>query len=412
VVYYSCIMAMTFLTLGVLCILVRENDRFTRDERKPYYLACDIVALSALCEWLGIALNGNTDFPAWMLQSVKCADYILTPLAGGLLMLQLRGPHTLLKPTVGILAFNVLFQIVSAFFGWTVAVDSQNTYFHGPLYPLYMAMYIAVIAMVVVEFIVYGQRFRRQNRASVYATLALVVAGIALQELLGDEVRTAYLGLAIGMALLYIRNAEYAQVEKDDEVRELDYRLLMSQITPHFLFNCLSAIREIYREDPDAGDRSITSFSRYLRYNLDSISRDRPIAFADELGHVRRYLELQQLRFGDALVVTYDVGNVDFSLPALTLQPIVENAVTHGSRKVAGRPGHVTVRAEERDDSYVVSVIDDGPGFDADAEPADARSHVGLRSVRERLELVGAELAIDSEPGSGTTVTMTFPKGA
>ena len=145
---------------------------------------------------------------------------------------------------------------------------------------------------------------------------------------------------------------------------------------------------------------------------MDSLTDDQPISFEKELEHVRCYLNLLQLRFGEALRVEYDLECTDFRLPTLTLQPLVENAVTYGVRKSSEGKGFVLIRSREYPDRYEVSVTDNGPGFVPDTLPGDSeRSHVGLQNVRNRLsQVLGGNLEIHSVSGEGTTVTIILPK--
>ena len=147
--------------------------------------------------------------------------------------------------------------------------------------------------------------------------------------------------------------------------------------------------------DAETASKALSDFSRYLRHNMDSISINRPIPFKEELEHVRHYVSLQQLRFGDALDVRYELRCMEFELPTLTLQPLVENAIRYGVRKSADGEGTVTIRTEEFPDHYEVHVIDDGPGFVPDQLPEGGMSHMGLKNVRGRLERIcGGELNI------------------
>lgn len=189
------------------------------------------MAVSALAEWLGVRLSGDMMHPAWLLRAVKCADYILTPLAGGCLVTQLRGHILWRKLLVGILAANTVFQLAAVFTGWMVTVDAQHRYAHGPLYSVYVAVYLLVAALIIVMFIDHGRRFRRQNKISLYAILSLVLAGIALQEVLGGGIRTAYLALTMGMALMYIHTTEFSQLEADDQILEQKHQLTTDPLT-------------------------------------------------------------------------------------------------------------------------------------------------------------------------------------
>ena len=145
---------------------------------------------------------------------------------------------------------------------------------------------------------------------------------------------------------------------------------------------------------------------------MDSLSENEPIPFTTELEHVKHFLALQQLRFEAALDVEYDLECTDFRLPTLTLQPIVENAVTYGVRKNPKGKGKVIIRSREYSDRWEVRVIDNGPGFVPETIPEDRyRSHIGIQNVRERLRYsIGGDLQMHSALGKGTTAIIILPK--
>ena len=218
--YYTSIILLSWLALGVLYVLVWENDRLNAADKRMLYVTYALVALSALAEWLGIRLSGSETVSVRALRAIKSADYILTPIAGGALAAQLRTRSIWQKLLFALLAVNTVFQLVSFFKGWMVRVDNHNYYTHGPLYIVYIVFYLAVIALIIIEFSVYGKRFRRRNRKSLYAILFLVIAGIMMQELLGGEIRTAYITLTLGMSMMFIHYAEFSQLAADDALNE------------------------------------------------------------------------------------------------------------------------------------------------------------------------------------------------
>ena len=410
--YYSINIILTWVTLIILSVLVRENDRIARRDAASYYLTYGVIALAALAEWLGLRFNGDPSIPVWALQAVKCADYILTPLAGGALIAQLHRRSIFRVLIQSILAVNTAFQLAAVFSGWMITVDERHFYSHGPLYEIYIALYLLLIVLVVLEFVTYGRSFRRQNKVSLYSTLLLIVAGIMVQELTGGTFRTAYLTLAIGMALMFIHNTEFMQLTADESLREQRFQMMMSQIQPHFLYNSLGAIQELCDSDPKAAGNAVAMFSRYLRGNMESINQSGMIPFEKELEHTRLYLALEKMRFETALQVSYDIACTDFSLPALTLQPIAENAVRHGARGKKQKVGTVAVSSREYADRIEISVADNGPGFDPDApQTDDCRTHIGIQNVRDRLQhACSGALRIESDPATGTVVTIVIPK--
>lgn len=151
--------------------------------------------------------------------------------------------------------------------------------------------------------------------------------------------------------------------------------------------------------------------TEFLRGNMESLTADKPISFSQELTHTKNYLALEQLRFPNKLHIVYDTQATLFRLPTLTLQPIVENAVRYGVTK---RPegGTVTIATRETDRAYIITVSDDGIGFDPELPHDDGRTHIGINNVRDRLmSMCGGTITILSEPGIGTVATIEIPKG-
>ena len=205
-------------------------------------------------------------------------------------------------------------------------------------------------------------------------------------------------------------NAQKRATELTKELSEVNMTLMLSQIQPHFLYNALNTIKYLTKKDPKTAETAIVKFSSYLRANMDSLTQKTPIDFEKELDHVKNYADIEQLRFGERLKIEYDISAAGFKIPPLTLQPLVENAIKHGvNQKSEG--GTVRICAREEQDAYVITVADDGVGFDVNETANDGRSHVGLKNIRVRLqEMCGAAVDVKSEHGSGTTVTVTVPK--
>ena len=229
--YYTVLTFLCWMALAVLCVLVRENSWIPRQDKKSFYLTYVFIAASALAEWLGLQMNGDPNVNRNMLAAVKCADYILTPLAGGAIVWPMKPRSRWHKPMIGVLAFNAVFQLVSAFAGWMIRIDENNRYTHGPLYWIYIGVYALVIALIIACFLVYGQSHRRQNRASLYSVMVLVIAGIAIQEATGGENRTAYIALAMGAALMFIHYAEFYQLTTQDRLKTQQSQIMQDALT-------------------------------------------------------------------------------------------------------------------------------------------------------------------------------------
>ena len=229
--FYTAIIIVVWLALVVLSILVHENNRISNHTKAVMYLTYAVTAIAALAEWLGVQFNGNPKIPVDVLKTVKLFDYILTPIAGGAIVLQLRTKTIWKKIIFGILGVNLIFQIVSVFTGLMLVVDADHVYHHGPAYIAYIIIYSLIIVFVIIEFAMYGAKFKKQNRVSLYALLVFVAVGILLQEIFGSEIRTAYITLAIGLSLMFIHYSEFSQLESDLRIREQMKQIRLDPLT-------------------------------------------------------------------------------------------------------------------------------------------------------------------------------------
>jgi sensor histidine kinase YesM len=192
------------------------------------------------------------------------------------------------------------------------------------------------------------------------------------------------------------------------QLQESRIAIMISQIQPHFIYNTLGTIQQLCKEEPEQASRLVQNFSIYLRGNFSELSNTVPIRFAKELEHVRCYTEIELIRFPD-MTVRYDIQAEEFLLPALTVQPMVENAIKHGLMGLE-EGGTVTISAYEEQDAYCVCISDDGIGFDVSGL-TDTKKHIGIRNVRERLQaMCGGSMTIESQPGTGTRVLIWIPK--
>ena len=195
------------------------------------------------------------------------------------------------------------------------------------------------------------------------------------------------------------------------KLQESQISIMLSQIQPHFLYNTLNSIYQLCESNPMRARAMVNFFAEYLRNNLSALEEPGLISFETELSHVKTYLEIEIIRFEDTLEIEYDIGCKDFSLPVLTVQPIVENAVKHGTSKKRGG-GKVVISTCEDEENYIVRVSDTGCGFDPSVPKNDGKSHVGIENVRQRLSnMCQGSLTIESELGVGTVATIRIPKG-
>ncbi len=184
---------------------------------------------------------------------------------------------------------------------------------------------------------------------------------------------------------------------------------LTVELQPHFLFNTLNGIAALVRDEPETAEAMLIRLSDLLRLTL-GVGHPAEISLADELERMAMYLDIQQMRFGPRLTIHVDVDPdvVSAAVPPLVLQPLVENALTHGLAPRRG-PGRLEITCQRRADWLVLSVQDDGAGL---PPPGEMREGTGIGNTRARLAAMFGDyyrLELSPQPTGGTLVRATVP---
>lgn len=308
----------------------------------------------------------------------------------------------------------ILLLCLNLFTKWFYDFDAYNRYFRNDWFPLSQI----VSALCLVSLGVFVFCLRRQLKKGFFIViesyLVLPIVALIVQIFLYGF---SLLNLAITIACLelfvvcYIDHVNQLK-EQQNQLQEAQISLLMSRIQPHFLFNSLSTIRYLCKKDSQQAVNAIDVFSDYLRFNIDCMGAQECISFAQDLEHANNYLALEKKRFQEMLHIQIDTPYQNFAIPAMTLQPLVENAVRHGVRQKESE-GNIWIRTRQEASHHVIEIEDDGAGFDVTQMGQDGKVHVGLENVRKRLELMcDGRLEIESTPGKGTICRIWIPMEA
>lgn len=186
---------------------------------------------------------------------------------------------------------------------------------------------------------------------------------------------------------------------------KLQAKPLMQQINAHFLFNSLNTISAYCKEDPAKADQAVRKVARFMRSYMHLINQSECVVFSQEIELMNAYFSIQKMRFGDSIDFLVDQEFDDFSLPPLTIQPLVENAVQHGVRR-ANQHGIIIVRSYRQRNYALITVEDNGVGFDVNTIRPEG---IGLKNVEARLHTMGGSMRIESTIRKGTLVTVQIP---
>jgi len=410
-----------FVSLAVLIFLLTSTDRKSNLNRLFTRLVlCNIAAV--LCDALAWAFNGGVSAHAYIIvRAAKFMAYslsyllipILTDYAAALIGRYVKVSRNIPQSMYALFGAAVLMLVISQFNNMYYFFDENNLYQVREMFWLSQAVGILFMGVCAAAVLRYWRNIHGSDRFFLlsygfFPLLAMAVHSFALQNF-------EILFIATTLSILFCYGgiqARQAKLLKDNELKLTESRIavMLSQIQPHFLYNSLVVIRQLCRIDPKLAEETVVEFADYLRGNLDSLTINGTIPFERELHHVQNYLSIEKKRFGDKLNIKYDVGFKNFMLPALTLQPIVENAVRHGVTKKE-RGGTVTVTTGNIDGNAIITVTDDGAGFDPSVPPnQDGRSHMGIGNVRSRLAVMcGGTLEIQSKHNAGTTAVIIIP---
>ena len=377
-------------------------------------MICDVIA------WALDGMPGNSyriilfisNFLVF--SSVTAGSGMFIAYVAGSIPLSKRNEQRIIRVTWIIAAVYIFLLIVSQFTGWIYSIDSSNGYHMGPLYWTVYMVHMLFYLILLVIVLLHRKLFNTQSIVAYLAYIILPFAALAINFVI-VELMLAHVSMALAILIIFVNihvQRERLMREQKIKMQNQQIAIMLSQIQPHFLYNSLVVIEQLCDVDPKMAAGTVVEFSEYLRANLDSLSLNEPIPFQKELHHVENYLSIEKKRFGEKLNIVYDIRFEEFMLPALTLQPIVENAVRYGiTRKTGG--GTVTIKAEETENGAFVTVIDDGVGFDPWQKKFDGRSHIGIENVRNRLAaMCDGVLEIQSKPGVGTTAIIKIPHAA
>lgn len=199
-------------------------------------------------------------------------------------------------------------------------------------------------------------------------------------------------------------------IELEKHLTEARLQALLHQLKPHFLFNTLNGIASLMHRDVELADKMLVRLSEVLRITMNQ--HGRPFSrLRDEIAFIQKYLEIEQIRFQDRLVVEYDVpkSTLELKVPSLILQPLVENAIKHGIEPLA-KPGSIRIRADLETTGFLrLTVTDSGRGLPAEGP---RREGIGTTNTRARLAEIYGEsqrFTLANSEESGLSATILIP---
>ncbi|RKM61402.1 hypothetical protein D6855_05785 [Butyrivibrio sp. CB08] len=343
------------------------------------------------------------------------------------ILLSMRGEKSGSKFVYVITGFSLLslaFISISQFNGYIYRINPEtNLYERGEGFNILTVLFILGMLVGIMFITKYRKNIPRFRRIALLSFIILPLIAAVIQAFIYGYSLSNIACIISGFIMFaqalddnaktIIENEIYIK-KQSEELTEMRTKMALSQMKPEFLYDTLNSIYSLCDKDVSRAKEVIVHLSNYLRQDIESIDADRLVSFAKELNHTMVYLELEKTRCPGRFEVEYHTNATGFELPALTIQPLVENALRHGIYKLPpGDTGKIMIYSAKGNGYVKISVVDNGVGFDMtkiEKETGFDRNLAGIQNVRNRLKIMeDAELHIQSQEGFGTIVDIIIP---
>ena len=399
-----------FVMLIILFSCVNEHSKNSCGTSKSFMaLLVFVIAtlISDLLSWIG---EGNIELSTLTTVSNTLAVFFsyVTIICFMLYLRETLNSKSKLLPAMivflgALIIITLIFLVANIFYKYAFYVDEFGHYVRVDdmlVSIIYLQFPVLSLVAIVLTLIFTETADNMIKRLFIVYTIFPIV-GVFLDYCI-HGLSLTYIGLVLSVLIIYAN----IYLQKQKMIERQKNALMLSQINPHFVYNTLSTIASMCDISPKQAKYLTVDFAQYLRRNINTLTSEELIPFEQEMDHVACYLKIEQARFRERLNVIYSIQCKNFSIPPLTVQPLVENAVKHGITKKASG-GTLRILTCEEGPYYIVRIIDDGVGFDSE----NTEMHVGLQNVRSRLAATcRGELTVKSTVGIGTRVTIIIPK--
>ena len=312
---------------------------------------------------------------------------------------------------------NVLLLFATPFTRALYFIDEGNRYNRLWGYYVWQGATIVTFLFIGVVVVLYRRQTDRFIKQMIAIAFLFPMAGF-LMSLMSSGFNFNNIMVSVSellMFMLYEKNKTdvtlkygYELEKAKTELAEARLTLMQAQIKPHFINNAMIAVQEVCYTDPERAAELIEHFARYLRNNINATSSSLPIEFNDEVQAVKEYLAIEYADTSKRFKFEFDIRCDSFKVPALSIEPLVENAVKHGIDRYS-EEGRVILLSYETEDAYHAEIRDNGGGFEMSDETL-GKGGIGLKNTEERLRtMCGGRLEIKRSDG-WTTAEIIIPK--
>ena len=311
--------------------------------------------------------------------------------------------------------FHFLMLVISQFTGLYYTINESNFYVRSYWYPL--SYLTSIITLMIDVVILLEERNRLSHKQIVAFWVYLVVPLVAIIVQMFSYglnfVVMATVVAGFAMFVLIMTDQIERNFQSQLENAKAKSTLLLGQISPHFIFNSLMSIQDLCYSDPQLAVKSIGYFAGYLRHNIDDMSTNEMVPFERELDFIKEYIKLEKTDPDRDFEVEYLLEYMDFMVPTLTLQPIVENAINYGALTCVEQKGKIIISSRKTDKEIIINVWNNAEGMASKTSGQKKDRSVALENIRSRLSYYckGRIVTDIGENESNVTVYIPLEEG-
>lgn len=315
--------------------------------------------------------------------------------------------------TITLFTFYVMLLIATQFTTDIYYITDDNIYHRGPWYPVLLLPPALLMLLNIIALLKYQSELtvRQRTAFAIYLIVPLIcmIIQMCFYGLLLIVIGSSVSAVFMFVFILTDQMEQYVKQREENVQSQASIHVL--KMRPHFIYNTMTSIYYLCEQDPKKAMETINNFTNYLRKNFSAIAKNEAIPFKEELEHTKTYLAIEQTRFEGMLFVEFDTPHLNFRIPPLTLQPIVENSVKYGVDPEL-EPLYISVSTSHTDGGSEIIVTDTGPGYvDGETSADDSREpHIAINNIRERLAMMcNGTIQFSPREEGGTVVSIWIP---
>ena len=398
--YYVFNIAIGFFGIAVSIVGIMTSiiaSRINNYVKRYFIVIFFMLLLYVFCNLWGIVLRGKIG--AGYRMAIYLANFgefffsaILSYVASRYLIdLSIDDPglkNRLVITTSILIILHTILLVISQFTGLFYRINELNVYVRSPLYPL---SYLFPGIILIIDTVVLLKRrnvLSTKQKVAFWVFLVFPIIAIILQILIYGVyfivMATSFAGIAMFVLIVVDQTERYFSSQMENA--EIRSALLLGQISPHFIFNSLMSIQDLCYSKPEEAADSIGHFASYLRHNIEDLTAKKMVSFERELDFIKEYIKVEKTDPDRDFDVEYDLKVTDFSIPTLTIQPVVENAVNYGALTCRNIRGKVVIYTYLEGNDIVIRVWNNKEGRRSTTEGQKKHRGIAIENISDRLK--------------------------